>query len=387
MSKIKPIDNAGLEYESTDLRLVIYADNQICDGKPSYVAPQLKLERYTPKLLSDHEVRVRMVCVGICGTDIHLMTTQGSDRKIVLSAPMEIPLAGRVIGHEGIGKVEAVGSQISQFAPGDWVVPASIWNCGQCQPCLTGLENQCEISRLLGLEFDGLFANTADLPPSMLLKVSDAVGGPDDVVALSALEPVATALQACDKTQMHEHSRVLIFGGGPIGAYAAMLARCSYSCQKIDLVEPIDKRRQLVASWCDEVYSPGQFAQSDQYYDVMIEASGDVDNINRHFLKMAAGGHIAVLGRCGRSLSIDHVDHMITNGITVQGCRGQLGGYMQKALELYKSGSLPIASLISEVVAGPAPLERLQQILIAGGYGQAAQCKRVLVLDAASLRF
>lgn len=103
------------------------------------------------------------------------------------------------------------------------------------------------------------------------------------------------------------------------------------------------------------------FNQPPNRIDVVIEASGVVNNINRVFRQVNAGGRIVLLARSGEPLVIDATDHMITNAISLLGSRGHLCGAFNKILALYEQGRLPLGAIVTSVVNGLSELQALLQ--------------------------
>lgn len=330
-----------------------------------YFYPKLKIEnRLLPREVPENHLRIQPKVVGICGSDIHMVRTREDSQQIAFSAPMSISQQGRVIGHEGICQVIAVGSHVSDYKIGDWVVPSSIFNCGVCNPCTRGYFNQCTEAKLLGTQIDGLFTNLIDLNSRLFINVTKYIKNEQSLIAFSALEPAATSLQACDIALLSPNKNVIIFGAGPIGAYAAMLAKLIFKCDVIVVIEPSKKRRGLVEPWASSTYETfTDFLNSDfnfQEFDAVIEASGYLDNITKVFKSIKPLGNVVLLARSGKSLNLQYVDHLITNAISIKGCRGQLGGYMSRIADLYDSGVLPLNELIQPAGNG---LENLLDLL------------------------
>ena len=187
--------------------------------------------------LRTDEVLVRMVACGICQTDAHVR-----DQHI----PVPLPA---VLGHEGAGIVEAVGSGVSELTPGDHVV-MSYRACGACRPCRMGAVYYCD--HILGLNFSGRRADG-----SHSLCVADApaepVGGQffgqssfathiianqqntvkvDPSVPLEYLAPLGCGIQTgfgavLNALKVTPGSRIAIFGCGAVGLAAIMAAKIS----------------------------------------------------------------------------------------------------------------------------------------------------------------
>jgi len=332
--------------------MVVFAENRPMPGienpgsHQTYKNPRIEIIERKLKNLSPDEIRVNMLYAGVCGTDVHLVETNPETGYIKSSANCYIPKEGRVIGHEGVGQVISVGSTVKHIRTGDYVTFESIIVCNHCDMCRKGLFNQCRKAGLLGLEIDGLFSTIADVPATLCHNVSWLVEDEQDIKALACIEPAGVAYVACQKASVSGGDSVVIFGAGPIGVYCAMLAKMFFGASCVHIVEPLPVRRELAASWADEVYTLNDFFDNPpKNIDVVIEASGILSNINRIFKYMNGNGRIDLLARSGESLIIDNIDHMITNAISISGTRGHLCGAFDNILKLYKN--IPLSAIIT----------------------------------------
>lgn len=359
--------------------IVVHADEQplagvVPDGPhQTYRNPRISVEQRQLGDLATDEIRVEMLYAGVCGTDMHLMETNPLTGYIRSSAPAYIPIQGRIIGHEGVGKILAVGSQVQHLKPSAYVAFESIIVCYHCESCRQGQFNQCRHAKLLGLEKNGLFATLADVPASLAHDVTPLIKTEQDIRSCACIEPAGVAYVACQKTALNGGENVVIFGAGPVGLFCAMLARTVFGAAQTVMVEPVLFRRQLAQAWCDHVYDVEEFfATSHRYFDVVIEASGELSNINRLFRQINANGRVAILARSGMPLMLDATDHMITNAISIVGSRGHLGGAYSKLMNLYKSGRFPLNVPVTKVVNG---LEELSHLLKSPGEILHDNCK------------
>jgi 2-desacetyl-2-hydroxyethyl bacteriochlorophyllide A dehydrogenase len=334
--------------------VVVRAEDAPRPGSPGispchrYRFPQVSLESRPLGELAADKVRVEMAYAGICGTDLHLVQSDPDTGYVLTSAPAAIPREGRVIGHEGVGRVIAAGPAANGLRPGDFVAFSSILACMHCEVCRRGAFNQCPQSLLLGMEIDGLFASVVDVPASLAHDVSSIVRSEADLRAAACLEPAGVALLACENAKVSPGDSVLVFGGGPIGIFSAMLSKRVLGAVHVALVEPMEARRAVAREWCDAVYDVEEFFGADAgQFDVVIEGSGNLANVNRAFRRIGPNGRVVLLGRSGAPLEINSVDHMITNAITIAGSRGHLGGVLSRAIALYQAGLLPLAAVIT----------------------------------------
>lgn len=346
--------------------VVLYADRKpmagIADPGPHqiYCNPHLAVEDRSLGDLHPDEIRVEMIYAGVCGTDVHLVETNPDTGYIRCSAPAEIPQEGRIIGHEGIGRVVEVGSHVHHTKGGAYVTFESIIVCHHCDVCRRGQFNQCRHARLLGLEKDGLFGTVADVP-SMLTHDVTALASTDKGLRTAAcVEPAGVAYVACQNTRIVAGDVVVVFGAGPIGLISAMLAKVVFGASVVHVVEPVEFRRMLARKWGDHVYDIDEFFDDGPpCVDVVIEASGYVQNVTKVFRRLNANGRIALIARSGTPLVLDAIDHMITNAVSLVGSRGHLGGAFAKILSLCESGRIHLDEVVTNVVSGPEELRHL----------------------------
>ena len=313
-----------------------------------YKNPRLDIETRELGALAPDCVRVAMLYAGVCGTDLHMLQSDPVTGYVVSSAPAYFPTEGRVIGHEGVGRVLAVGAAVGSPSPGDVVAFDSIIACLRCEICRRGEFNQCPNSYLLGMQLDGLFGTIVDVPALIAHDVSHIAADDAGLRAAACIEPGGVALLACEKARVTPGDRVTIFGGGPIGIYCAMICKRVFGAAHVTLVEPLALRRRTAAPWCHTTYDVDTYFSEEQApVDVVIEASGDLCNIERVFRRVGSNGRVVLLGRRGMALNLDSVDHMITQAISIIGSRGHLGGPFSRVIALYRSGLLPLEAVIT----------------------------------------
>lgn len=324
----------------------------------TYKHPKISVEKRVLGSLNPDSIRVQMIYAGLCGTDVHLMESDPKTGYIRCSAPADIPETGRVIGHEGVGKVLAVGQNVRHLPEGAIVTFESIIVCHYCDVCRRGQFNQCRNAKLLGLEKDGIFGEIVDVPAMLAHDVTAIVRTDQDLQAIACVEPAGVAYVACQNTRVTGGDVVAIFGAGPIGVFTAMLCKTIFGASSVFIVEPVIFRRKFAEKWCDRVYDVEEFfAKTPESIDVVIEASGDLQNINKIFRNVNANGRIALLARSGTSLILDAMDHMITNAISISGSRGHLCGAFTDILNLYKQGRLPLHQVVTHILEGTGAFE------------------------------
>lgn len=181
-----------------------------------YHAPgDIRVEDRPEPAAAEDNLIVEIHCCAICGSDVKLAT---------IGNPRCHP--PRIIGHELVGHIIHVGSQVTGFAPGERVTLATTLACGDCPYCRLGLSNLCPNARPISYDFDGGFAERLAIPPLAIsggnvIKVPATVS--DEAAALS--EPLSCVINALELAGLKRGDTVLILGGGPLGALHAEVAR------------------------------------------------------------------------------------------------------------------------------------------------------------------
>ncbi|GAA2179746.1 alcohol dehydrogenase catalytic domain-containing protein [Brooklawnia cerclae] len=175
------------------------------------------------------EVLVRNEYMGICGSDLTIVAGKH---------PRAQP--GQIIGHESVATVIGLGPGSKGLALGDVVVPEPLLPCGKCETCKRGETHVCDDLRLYGVEEPGSLAEATAYEASRLHRVP--AGTSLRVAAL--VEPLAVAVHATGRAPLREDDRVLIVGGGPVGALCAILEQRVGA--RTLVVEPNPVRRALL---------------------------------------------------------------------------------------------------------------------------------------------
>ena len=317
--------------------------------KYRYKHPSMTLEKRAIGSLKSGDIRVEILYAGICGTDVHLLQTDVNGFSMS-SAPSDISLDGRIIGHEGVGKVIEVGLDVFNFKAGDVVGLQSIITCFNCDPCRRGQFNQCVNAKLIGMQTDGLFSEIADFPENIAYNLNQLNKNDDSLKAAACLEPAGVSWLACEQSAVSSGDKVLIFGGGPIGYFCAMFSKLLFGCSWVGLVEPSEFRRNHAKKWCDDVFDSVNEGLKSKNFDVVIEASGCLTNVAATLAQINPSGRVVLLARSGESLHLESIDHIITNAIKIMGVRGHLGGAFRRIIDLYVAGKIPIHEAVTEVV-------------------------------------
>ena len=209
-----------------------------------------------PQLRDATDAIVRVTSTAICGSDLHLYEVLGP----YLSA-------GDILGHEPMGIVEEVGSEVTHIAPGDRVVVPFNISCGHCWMCERGLQSQCETTQVhaqhKGAALFGYTSLYGSVPGGQAeyLRVPQAQYGPIKVAAdgpdekyLFLSDILPTAWQAVQYAAVPDGGTLVVFGLGPVGQFASRIGR--HLGYRVIGVEPVGERRAMAARHGIETLDP-----------------------------------------------------------------------------------------------------------------------------------
>jgi len=237
------------------------------------------------------DVIVRMVRVGVCGSDIHYYVDGRIGSQVV-----QFPFA---LGHECAGVVEAVGPAVRRVKPGDPVAIEPAVSCGQCDQCRAGRPNTCRRLKFLGCpgQLEGCLAERIVMPERNCLPLPNGVDA--ELGALS--EPLAIALYAVRQSGPVRGRRVAVLGCGPIGLSVILVARHEGAevIHATDLVPArIAAARTAGATWSG--HAEGAEVDSARLglseVDVVFECCGKQEAIDQAVRWLAPGGTLSIIG-------------------------------------------------------------------------------------------
>jgi threonine 3-dehydrogenase len=283
----------------------------------SQPAPGLWLEDIPEPTIGINDVLIRVTHTGICGTDVHIYKWDDWAR-----ATIPVPMA---IGHEFVGEIVAVGSNVNDFHPGEIVSGEGHVVCGRCRNCLAGRRHLCAHSRGVGVNRPGAFAEYIALPMSNIWRHNSDINR--DVAAI--FDPFGNAVHTALSFPVLGED-VLITGAGPIGVMAAAVVR--HAGARYVVVTDVNPYRLELARRMGATLAvnPSEISLTDvqkqlgmqEGFDVGLEMSGNPSAFHDMIANMSHGAKIAMLGIPSEEMPIDW-RQVIFSMLTIKGVYGR----------------------------------------------------------------
>jgi 2-desacetyl-2-hydroxyethyl bacteriochlorophyllide A dehydrogenase len=195
-----------------------------------------------PVIANDYEVLIKVKAAGICGSDIH-----------IYHGTSPVATYPRVIGHEVVGEIVKVGTNVIKVQVGDHVIIDPVIGCGECYPCSQGRPNVCSYLQVRGVHVDGGYQEYVAAPEKSVHKLSKEISWEEAVL----IEPFTIAAQIVSRAEVTKRDTVFVMGAGPIGLTVVQaVKRIGAKCIISDLV---DSRLELAQKMgADMIINPSR---------------------------------------------------------------------------------------------------------------------------------
>lgn len=288
---------------------------------------------------------LEILACAVCGTDIKMLAQGHRD--------LHLP---RILGHEMVGRIIEINGD-SPLSEGDRV---QIWPgiaCGGCRPCLRQADNLCPEIKIMGFNSDGGFAQLLALPEQSLSGGVNLLPSGTDPCLAALAEPLACCINGQEQAAVQRTDRVLICGGGPIGALHALLAECR-GCEKIIVTERMTNRISLLrahtgANVVDLAEDTGRAALIHEVgeagVDVILTATPEARLDGDLFKLLSPGGRVCVFSGPAPESRHEQVDFSSIHyhELALTGAYGCTSRQNRQAVELLASGRIKADWLIT----------------------------------------
>lgn len=277
----------------------------------------LWLEDVPMPAIGINDVLIKILRTGICGTDIHIYNWDQWAQKTI-----PVPM---VVGHEFVGEIVDMGSNVHDFKSGDIVSGEGHVVCGHCRNCMAGRRHLCKDTKGVGVNRTGAFAEYLSLPQTNVWLHDKSI--PRDVQAI--FDPFGNAVHTALEFNVLGED-VLITGAGPIGIMAAAVVRHAGArhvvitdvnpwrlelARKMGVEHTVDIRQQTLSDVQKQL-------KMKEGFDVGLEMSGNSAAFRQMLDNMCHGGKIALLGIPEQDMAIDW-NKVVFNMITIRGIYGR----------------------------------------------------------------
>ncbi|NYF60060.1 zinc-dependent alcohol dehydrogenase family protein [Micromonospora purpureochromogenes] len=296
-----------------------------------------------PQIIDPGDAIIQVDTATICGTDLHIL---GGD------VPAVQP--GRILGHEAVGTVVAVGSAVATVRPGDRVLASCISACGRCRYCREGSYGQCRGGGgwILGHLVDGVQAQYARLPFADLSTYPLPEGITDEAAVLLAdILPTSYEVGVLNG-QVRPGDTVVVVGTGPIGLAGILTARL-FSPAHIVAVDKADSRLQAakqigadaIVKADDDPLEVVRAITDGLGADVVMEAVGTPASFELCTTLVRPGGRVANIGVHGKPATL-HLEDLWTRNVTIT--TGLVDTYSTPTLlKMVSAGQLDTGQIIT----------------------------------------
>jgi threonine 3-dehydrogenase len=318
-------------------------------------APGLVMADVAEPEIGINDILIRVDRTGICGTDLHIVDWNEWAQETV-----PVPL---VIGHEFVGEIVEVGSNVSDFHPGDLVSGEGHVVCGRCRNCMAGRRHLCAFAKGIGVDRPGAFAEYIALPMTNVWHHDASI----DRDVASIFDPFGNAVHTALKFPVLGED-VLITGAGPIGLMAAAVVRHA-GARHVVITDVNPYRLELARAMGVSValdVRDGSLADTQaklgmkEGFDVGLEMSGNPAALHDMLANMSHGAKIAMLGLPDEPFAIDWKT-VIFDQLTIRGVYGR---------QMYETWYMMTVMLqsgldISPVITHRFPADRFEEAFTA----------------------
>ena len=308
---------------------------------------QITIGECIPVEPNDGQVQIKVSHCGICGTDLHIFHG-------LMDARVKMP---QIMGHEMSGVVHQVGPGVNGLVAGDRVTVMPLDPCGNCPACQAGHSHICQNLKFLGIDTPGAFQSYWTVPAHTLHKLP----GNLSLAHGALIEPLAVACHDVRLAEVKPGDHVVVFGGGPIGLFVALVAKDAGADVVVSEINPyrvefakalgLNSVNPLESDLVDFVMEKTNGAGA----DIAFEVSGSAAGASVMTDLLRTRGLAVIVAIFGEPTPVD-LFRFFWRELRMLGARVYEPQDFEKAIKLAASEALPLQKLISTI----RPLEALK---------------------------
>lgn len=314
---------------------------------------KMELRNVPEPVCGDNDVKIKVMAVGICGSDLHIY-------KWNIGIPTKVPF---IVGHEFAGPIAEVGKNVSRFKVDDRVTGENTRTaCGHCRHCATGSYNLCRERRATGYAYDGAYAEYVVVPENRIHPLPDNV----DYATAALSDPSACVHHAVnDLTGVDAGDVMLISGCGAMGLFSVQYVKANEGIVIITGLSKDEKRLQIAKDIGADVTVDVQKENLRQIVmdmtngegaDIALECSGSEDAANYALNLVRREGKYTQIGIFGNPIKFD-LDKVLYGEIKLIGSFSQKYLSWKEAIKLYSQGKIVAKPLVTDML----PLEQWEE--------------------------
>lgn len=296
-----------------------------------------------PVISGPYDVKIRIMTVGVCGSDIHYYTKGNiGSQKVVYPF---------TVGHESAGMVVETGRDVKRVKKGDIIaVEPAMW-CGKCDQCLSGRHHTCRKLKFLGCpgQAEGTLSEYIIMPESSCFPMPENLSADHGSIS----EPLAIGVYSVKKAGETKGLKAAILGFGPIGM-SVMLALKAAEADSIYVTDKIDER--LVIAYSEKATWTGNPLKENiveslrkkvpEGIDVVFECCGQQEAVDQACEILKPGGRLVIVGIPEFERWSLNVDITRRHELSVQFIRRQVG-CVEPALEMMSNGKIDVSRMVT----------------------------------------
>ncbi|KRE35266.1 NAD(P)-dependent alcohol dehydrogenase [Paenibacillus sp. Soil522] len=331
---------------------------------------EIKIEEYPVPQIGPDEVLIKVMAVGICGSDLHYYS-HGRIGKYVVDKPF-------ILGHECAGDIAAIGSNVQRFQVGDRVAVEPGVTCGRCDACKEGRYNLCpDVEFLATPPFDGAFVQYIKIREDFVFAIPDELSYEEAAL----VEPFSVGIHAANRTGLQPGSTIAIMGMGPVGLMAVAAAK-AYGAATIIVtdLEPLrlEAAKQMGATHIINIREQDPLEEikritSGKGVDVAWETAGNPKALQSALGSLRRGGKLAIVGLPAQDEIPLNVPFIADNEVDIYGIFRYANTY-PKGINFLSSGIVDANKLITDKFALEQTQEAMERAL-----NQKSECLKIII--------